>query len=391
MAVNKNFYITQNSMISQISNGTLSAIDYASFVDSGKVITALENTDIANAYLSVLGNRIAFAIDMYRSYEGKYKELVRGNVDYGNTIETIMHTFYETQAPQWGAALPANGQSVDMYKIARPSVNARYYVETNSYDIMRTIERTELKKAFSSPAEMDAFIASVIGFITNSNERAREAGRIGMVAQGIYTAAQATAAKTSNTNATHYDLLGAFLAEVGADAGLTAASTVAECLNNERFVKFAVATIKKVGDRMKTPSKKFSPTGALDTWTPEDKRHLFINSALEGAMDTYIYTNNYRPDRSMLTNYIPVVAWQSEDAPFDIKATVSGQEKDVKNVIGFIADEWAIGEFVTLQEMETTPYNVAGRFWNYYYHGETRYCINPDANMVVFTIDTTSV
>lgn len=386
MAVNTNFYNIQNALMSQISNGTLSAVDYASFVDSGKILTDINNIDMANAYLSALGNRIAFAVDMYRSYVGKYNVLVRGSVNYGNAIETIMHTFYETQAPQWGAGLPTDGNSVEMYKIHRPNVQARYYIETNSYDIVRTVERTELKKAFSSPAEMDGFIASVIGFITNSNERAREAGRIGMIAQGIYTAAQGSAVTSSNTNATHYDLRAAFIAEVGADAGITNESTVAECLNNERFVKFAVATIKKIGDRMEMPSNKFSPTGALNTWTPKDKRHLFINSAVESAMDTYVFTNNYNPERSMLTDYIPVVAWQSEDAPFDIKATVSGQEKTVSGVLAFICDEWALGEYVTLQEMETTPYNVAGRFWNYYYHGETRYCINPDANMVVFTI-----
>lgn len=371
-----------DALVSQASNGTLTAKDFAQFVDAGKKISDLSNADLTNGFLSALMNRIAFSVNTYRSYTGKYKELIRGSIGMGNTIEMIMQHFYSTKDAKFGAQLPANGQSVDQYEINRPVVSATYYTESNVYSITKTIERTELAKAFESYGNMDAFIQDIVGYIINSNEFTREVGRIGLVATAIAKINVKNAAATVTTkNATHYDLRAAYVAETG-DASLAAAS-VAECLNNEKFVKFAVAAIKKVSRRLTSPSNKFSPTGAVTTFTPEGDKHLFIASDLEAAMQTWIVTNNYHPEASILENYIPVSYWQSEDAPFDIK---SEGVDDVNGVIGFICDKYAIGEYTALEEMEMTPYNARGRYWNYYLNCEQRYVINEDANMVVFTV-----
>lgn len=385
--VNNNFYGVINSLISQATAGGLTATSYDTFIDAGKAINA--NINFQNGFLNALMNKLALSIDTYRAYTGKYKELDKGTLGAGNTVEMVMGTFYNTQAAAFGASL-TNGASVDQYVVQKPDFVARYFVDTNTFSIGKTIERTELLKAFESPEAMDTFIRNITGYMLNSVERARELGRVGLVAgaiiDGIWKATDdSSAAVTTNENSIYYKLGTAYATETGN----AAPTTVAEALNDKDFVLYAVASIKKIRDRMTDPTNKFSESGAAITFTPEENSHLFISSALETAMDTYIYNNNYRPDRSMLRDYIPVLYWQSEDNPFSVDGTGNTSTTAVTNdnVIAFVCDDWALRCYNRLQSMETTPYNARGRYWNVFANNEVMYIDNKDANRVVFTID----
>lgn len=381
MAVNNNFYKTINDLVSSATNGEMSVTDYDTFIDSGRAILDINGQDLQNNFITALMNKIGLVLNTFRSYEGKYKELIRGTITNGNTIEMIMTHFYDTQAAAF-VNLQDN-TTVDQYVINKPKTEVRYFVDTNAYSIPVTVQRDQLVKAFESPEAMDYFIASITGSVLNSNEFAREKGRIGIVAKMI---AFDYANGTSNTSkpdapAQVYKLVSMYNVTHGDEIAAEYA------LNSENFVKFAVETIKKVLRKIKSPSAQFNCEG-ITTFTPDYGTHLFVNSALVSAMATHIYTNNYNPEYSVLKDYIDVDYWQNANTPLTVIDTpAEGDAITVNNCIAVICDHYAVGEYLKEQSLDTTPYNARGKYWNNWLNVETRYIHNTFANSVIFVLE----
>lgn len=383
--VNNNFYLTINELVTQASSGEVTGvIDYETFIDAGRTILDIQGTDLQNNFISALMNKIALSINTFRSYNGKYKELVRGTVTSGNTIEMIMNQFYETQAAAF-VSLADNG-TVDQYEIHKPKIEVKYYTETNAYSIPITIQRDQLIKAWENPASMDSFIAGVTGSVLNSNEFAREKGRIGMVAGLItYVYDNGDYATTEDEPAQIYKLVTLFNNRLADSSEVVNADTA---LRSEKFIKFAVETIKKVLRKVESPSTEFNSEGII-TFTPDYSKHLFVNGALTSAMDTHIYTNNYNPEYSILKDYIMVDYWQNAKKPLDVAYNHTGNdvESNVTGVLALVCDYYTIGEYLKEQSMDTTPYNARGKYWNNWLNVETRYITNNYANAVIFVLE----
>lgn len=378
--VNTNFYKTVNSLMSFSSGaGVPEVVDYATFIEAGKTILQLDGESVQNGFINPLMNKIGLSINVVRSYEGSYKELTRGTLQYGDTIEMIMNYFYDTQAAVFNNLV--DGTTVDQYEINKPKADVSYFIDSNSFDITRTIQRVELEKAFSSPAAMDKFIAGITTYVVNSAEEAREVGRIALVGKLIIDLDASNAAANDNAPATKYNLVTMYNNLTGAEL------TSDNCLYNEEFIKYAVAVIKKVMGKTEKASASYNLKG-LKTFTPASGRHLFVNSALTSAMDTYIRTDNYNPEFSVLTDYINVPYWQDEDAPFVVKSKTGDEGETVTSspVVAVFCDEYAIGEYLRTQAMEQSPYNARGRYWNMFLHVEVKYVENTSANAVLFTL-----
>lgn len=377
--VNTNFYSTINELVNRASNGTVDeVVDYASFIDAGRKLTALSGNDLANNFVSELMNKIALSINTARAYTGKYKDLVKGTLDYGNTIEVIMNYFYDSQAAAF-INLPDEA-SIDQYEIHKPKADVTYFVDSNAYTITRTISYKELKKAFTAPAAMDSFIQGIMTYVLNSNELARETGRINLVASLIVDLTGKEAATSADTPAQNYPLVTMYNELAGTQL------TAEDALYNEAFVKYAVQTIKKVMGKTEIPSESYNSAG-IKTFTPAESRHLYISSQLSAAMDTYIRTDNYRPEYSILTNYVDVPFWQNEKTPLVISSKGSGDEEvSTAPVIGALFDFYTLGEWVVHEQMNTSPFNARGEYWNTFLNVEVRYLKNNSATAVVFTL-----
>lgn len=398
MAVNNNFYKTINQLMGYHANGGTNAIvDYSSFIDAGRQITALTGQDLMNNFVSALMNKIGLTINTFRSYDGRYKSLIRGKLEYGDVIEIITNKFYDTQAA--GFVNLTNGTSLDQWEVHKPDVDVNYYVKPNAYTIPITIQRDQLDKAWSNPAAMDNFIQGTIGYVVNSSEFARESGRIGLVANAIVDIlhvdnqeGQPNSGKGElNTPAISYNLW-----KIGRYHGiLQPEDTLDKALVKPEFVRLAVQCILNASALMSTVNSKMNLAG-IRTFTPEDSKHMFIHSALASAMRSWLYIS---PDgipvsAPKLTGYIEVPNWQNEEYPFDVvKGTMDtpeGSDKTTaKGVLAFLCDEYALGEYVRSESMDGTPYNARMKTFNYWYNVETKLVENTNANMAVFFYEIT--
>lgn len=382
MAVNNNFYTTINGLVEQATKGsTTPIVDYDSFIEVGKSITDIQNTDLQNNFITALMNRISMVINTARNYEGSYKELTRGSLDYGNTIELIIQQFYDAQAAAFVDLV--DGTSVDQYKIYKPKANVDYYVDTVAYKIPITIQYDQLKKAFTGPGAMDSFIADITMYVMNSNELKREAGRIALVAKLIVDTTSADAATSTDTPARHYKLLSLYNTITGANL------TTANALYNAEFIKFAISTINKVTEKTKKVSESYNKKG-IKTFTRAQDRHLFVNSALVSAKGTYVFPDAFNNSEEIsLRDYINVPYWQNEKSPLTVTyedPENSGQSLTTEPVLAVLCDKFAIGEYVRKQDMRTTPFNADGEYWNNFLNVELKYLVCESANSVVFTL-----
>lgn len=391
MSINNNFYEVINSLVSQGAGGELVVTDHKSFIDYGKQLDGIKGAEIANNFLSALANRIAQVVELYRGYNGDFTDLYRGNIEYGQTIEQIMFQWYDSTAAGWTQL--NDGETFGAYTISKPQIAVNYYEKENSYDIEKTIQLEMLKKAFTSEAEMSSFMSGIFGMFTNSNELIREEARLGMIAGAImkaYTITGSTKAESSDALGGMYNLRACYANDTG-DTTLNNA-TIEVMLNNEKFIKYTMATIKKVKKKMTKPSTKFSPSKKIKTFTPENAQQTYLAAGLKTAIDSYIINTAHYPEGADVLNLDAksVAYWQSAASPYDIITNNPSVSANIpitlKGVVGIVFDDWACGEYTSVQTMDISPYDAKHRCWQYIYHGLCRYVVNQDANFVVFYI-----
>lgn len=391
MSINNNFYAVINSLVSQGAGSELVVTDHKSFIDYGKQLDRVNGTEIANNFLSALANRIAQVVELYRGYKGDFTDLYRGNIEYGQTIEQIMFQWYDSTAAGWTQL--NDGETFGAYTISKPQIAVNYYEKENSYDIEKTIQFEMLKKAFTSEAEMSSFMSGIFGMFTNSNELIREEARLGMIAGAImeaYTIVGSTKETSSDALGGTYDLRACYANDTG-DTTLNNAA-IEVMLNNEKFIKYTMATIKKVKKKMTKPSTKFSPSRKIKTFTPENAQQTYLAAGLKTAIDSYIINTAHYPEGADVLNLDAksVAYWQSADSPYDIitynPAVPANIPITLSGVVGIVFDDWACGEYTSVQTMDISPYDAKHRCWQYIYHGLCRYVVNHDANFVVFYI-----
>lgn len=391
MSINNNFYEVINSLVSQGAGSELVVTDHKSFIDYGKKLDGINGTEIANNFLSALANRIAQVVELYRGYNGDFTDLYRGNIEYGQTIDQIMFQWYDSTAAGWTQL--NDGETFGTYTIAKPQIAVNYYEKENSYDIEKTIQLEMLKKAFTSEAEMSSFMSGIFGMFTNSNELIREEARLGMIAGAImkaYTIVGSTKETSSDALGGMYNLRECYANDTG-DTTLNQAS-IEVMLNNEKFIKYTMATIKKVKKKMTKPSTKFSPSRKIKTFTPENAQQTYLAAGLKTAIDSYIINTAHYPEGADVLNLDAksVAYWQSASSPYDIitynPAVAANISITLNGVVGIVFDDWACGEYTSVQTMDISPYDAKHRCWQYIYHGLCRYVVNQDANFVVFYI-----
>ena len=391
MSINNNFYEVINSLVSQGAGSELVVTDHKSFIDYGKQLDKINGTEIANNFLSALANRIAQVVELYRGYNGDFTDLYRGNIEYGQTIEQIMFQWYDSTAAGWTQL--NDGETFGAYTISKPQIAVNYYEKENSYDIEKTIQFEMLKKAFTSEAEMSSFMSGIFGMFTNSNELIREEARLGMIAGAImkqYTGTGSIKATSSDALGGLYNLRECYATDTG-DTTLNNAA-IEVMLNNEKFIKYTMATIKKVKKKMTKPSTKFSSSRKIKTFTPENAQQTYLAAGLKTAIDSYIINTAHYPEGADVLNLDAksVAYWQSAASPYDITTNNPSVSANISitlhGVVGIVFDDWACGEYTSVQTMDISPYDAKHRCWQYIYHGLCRYVVNQDANFVVFYI-----
>ena len=427
--INNNAWIAINELVSRAAGVDDAAIvDDKSLIDFGRKLSDMNADDFKNNFAQEIANKVRLSINVARKYEPKLKSLIRGSMPANGIIEIIQNTFFSTRAADFTNLI--DGQSIDMYKVAKGGQTADYFTDEVSYKLFVTIQDVELEGAFMSGEAMQSFLTGKITYLVNSYNLAREQGRRALLASEIKSLSTATAAGSADALAQRYKLCELYNKIYGYTSNDEGYVTKDDALYNANFVKFAVMMINKVHKKLSTPSMKFND-GSIKTFTPDANKKMITLDALNDAIVAFKTTIS--PDATVLPEHESIEYWQQEGNPYvayfmkdnNKYVIVNTDAERVKTngtysyviatgktwigtgnsftevtnfddgtaqvatapTIAVLFDDIAMGEYVTHEATRTSPFNVAGEYYNVFINFQGKLIRLKSANQVIFTLE----
>lgn len=427
--INNNAWIAINELVSRAAGIPDAAIvDDKSLIDFGRKLSDTNADTFKNNFANEIANKVRLSINVARKYDAKLESLIRGSMPVNGVLEIIQNTFFDTRVADFVNLV--DGQSVDMYKVNKGKQTADYFVDEIAFKLFVTIQDVELEGAFMSGEAMQSFLTGKITYLINSYHLAREQGRRAMLASEIKDLSAATAATTADGLAQRYKLCELYNTVYGYKAADSGYVTKANALYDANFVKFAIMMINKVYKKISTPSMSFND-GSIKTFTPDGNKKLVCLGALSDSIVAYKTT--FSPDATVLPAHETIEFWQQEKDPYVAyfmkpndkyyivntdaeRNTTNGSYSyviasgktylrgasnwtEVTNfddgnaqtatapTIAVLFDDIAMGEYVTHEATRSTPFNVAGEYYNVYMNYQGKLIRLKSANQIIFTLE----
>ena len=427
--INNNAWIAINELVSRAAGVEDAAIvDDKSLIDFGRKLSDTNADTFKNNFANEIANKVRLSINVARKYDAKLESLIRGQMPANGVLEIIQNTFFDTRVADFVNLV--DGQSVDMYKVNKGKQTADYFVDEIAFKLFVTIQDVELEGAFMSGDAMQSFLTGKITYLVNSYNLAREQGRRAMLASEIKDLSAATAATTADGLAQRYKLCELYNTVYGYQSSDAGYVTKANALYDANFVKFAIMMINKVYKKISTPSMSFND-GSIKTFTPDGNKKLVCLGALSDSIVAYKTT--FSPDATVLPDHETIEFWQQEKDPYVAyfmkpndkyfivntdaeRNTTNGSYSyviasgktylrgasnwtEVTNfddgnaqtatapTIAVLFDDIAMGEYVTHEATRSTPFNVAGEYYNVYMNYQGKLIRLKSANQIIFTLE----
>ena len=368
----------------------LAVQDISGYISVGQK-TLKQGYDPLSIGVSQLVEKTIFA---YRPYKGALSVLDRDAVEWGAITRKV--SAIQQAVENEGAYSLTDGQhSPNMFSVRKPLLYQTNFYGFDVWSDHVSVTRQQLKNAVSNPSDMGRLIDLVLGTKANEMELARETFRRATLSNFI------GAIKATN-NAKQIRHL---LTEYNAATGLELTSTtVKQPANYAGFVRWAYAEIAKVSDKMTSYNSAFhlNPTeGTILRHTPKEAQRLYIYSGALHEVDANVLADAF--NMSKISDQLPPVTasvdfFQSFNTPdaVNVKPAYIGADgavvaspsaQSVTNIFALLADRDALGVNFYDQSVDVSPYEAAGKYYNYWYHDAHRYYNDMTENAVLFLMD----
>lgn len=361
-----------NTVNSQaFGHSAMAVTDTSSLISLGN--TVLSSSTNTEAFLNTLAQRIGKTILRFRDYRNKLGDMVLNDFEYGAILQKIKVHMPEAESDESYDLI--DGNTVDHYVIAKPSVDQKLFVTRTPYQFHITIQRVHLKEAFMSPEAMGAFIGIVFGEVRNAIE-------ISLENLGRVTLATAIAEYSGTREI-------ALVTDFNTEYNPTPALTAAEALHNEEFLRYAIMRMTNMIDMIQDASELYND-GSMVTFTPREDVRIKVLSEFQRRIESnvlYAAFNDKFVD--IPEGYKTLNFWQAEQTPYDINITRPSDQTAtaVNNVVAILYDRDAMGVYKIDEEIATSPVNAAGLYYNQYWHEKQLRFIDLSENGVCFTLN----
>lgn len=383
-----------NSVTSEIiGDSAVINEDLSNVVDIGKAI--FDNTSYDN-FVRSLVDHIGKVIFVDRVYTGNTLAIKRDAWEYGSVLEKIM------------AGLPAATESetyeledqvsYDPNVFTKPEVAAKFFDQRITFEIPLSIADKQVKSAFSSASQLNAFVSMLWGMVDKSMAVKLEGLASRLVNNMIATTINASFPAVADNDYSGMTSVKAinFLYEYNTDYGLTGGSALTKdnCLLSADFLKYASLRIEKTLSRMTRMSTLFN-IGGEPRFTPKEKQHLILLSDFKAASDCMLQSGVFHDQYTALPNATEVPYWQGSGTGYALSAISNvhveipsgGSTKEINAgyVLGCAFDEDAL-MLSCLEERTTSNYNAKAEFTNYWRKVECGLIQDNNENFVVFYV-----
>ena len=383
--------IVNGMTVELLGEGAVQTEDLSNVVDMGKAI--FDNTSY-DKFVKTLIDHIGRVMFVNRTYTGSSLALRRDSWEYGAVMEKIT----ETELPEavenetWELT---DGASYDPNIFNKPKVAAKFYNKRTTFEVDRSIADMQARSAFSSPEQLNAFVSMLFGGIDKSINLKVEAlsERVinNMIAQTLAAEFPSVADNdySGKTGVKAVNLLYTY------NQQFSKSLTVAACLYDEDFLKWAAMMIRRYVVRMSKMSSLFN-IGGLPRFTPSDMQHVILHGDFSTAADMYLQADTFHNELVSMPDFIEVPYFQGSGTGYDftstskISATIelpAGTTKTIttSGILGVIFDHDACGICCDERRVDTN-YNPKANFTNYFYKQFANYYGDANENFVVFYV-----
>lgn len=358
----------------------LDTLDLNKVVETGAEV--LDNDKLIDNYVKNLVDHIGKVVFVNRPYTGSTPSVLMESWEYGAIMEKIQYEGLPEAEDNDSWDL-IDGKSYDPNVFYKPNVSAKFYSEKRTFDIPMSFAQRQVKSAFSSAGQLQAFFAMIETAISNGMTV-----KMDSLVQSTIANAIATIYSNRLTNPVQfYDLVAAYVSATGDNT-----VTDENALVKPEFTRWASMHVKRVLARMKKLSTLFN-TGGKYRHTPSDRLHLIMHSDFIASAEAYLYSDTYHNEFVKLPKAEEVAFWQGSGTGFGwddtskiiVKPSGMDDVVTVKNVVGIAFDRDALG-VSNLDRRVTTNWNPRAEFTNNWYKFDAGYFNDFNENIVVFTL-----
>lgn len=289
----------------------------------------------ADAFLSTLIDRVARVAIRTLDYTSSFPGLLRNEYEFGNGIEKINVQPFIAKKSEAVNVGDASWQNTT-WDIDKPQISVYFFKDSATWEIDCTMPDTLYRSAFTSAAEMERFISAIYDMISTTMsmqlDQVARAAVVGMMAEKV------------DAGYTVVDLLTAY------NSGHTPTLTAAEAMESPAFLKYAGKIMRDYISYLQEPSTLYNSAGLVRA-TSRDNMHVFINTQMISAYNTYLEADTFHKELISLPYFNEIKFWQGTgtstpnlDDCTDIKVnTKNGDAVEMPYVVACFADREAIG------------------------------------------------
>lgn len=308
---------------------------------------------LANQFISALINRIALVRIRNANYNNMYKDLKKGYLEYGETVEEV---FVQITKAREFSVEKAEARE---FKRSMPDVRTAFHVMNYRVQYPITIQDRDLRMAFLSVDGVQDLIARIV--------------------DAVYVASE-------------YDeyLLFKYLLIKAISHGKVMPVGI-----DPTDIKNFGKAFRGYSNQLTFMSTKYNEEGVTTT-TPKSDQFIFMDSMFNAEYDVDVLAGAFNMDKADYIGKLKLIDdWTTFDnerfdvirAGSDMIEEVTAEElalmADVKAVL--IDEEW-FQIYDNLNEM-TEKFVASGMYWNYFYNVWKTVSSSPFSNAIVFVAD----
>lgn len=367
--------------------------DLSNLVELGE---QFENVAGLDNYVRSLNDHIGKLIVVDRVYSGRAPSVFMDGWEFGSILEKISADLPQAEENEsWELT---GGEVYEQDTFYKPTVTASFWNKRTTFEVPVSITERQVKSAFSSVTQLNAFISMIYTAIANAMTLRMDALIMrtinNMTGETIFTEygdsdTGAMEALDGKSGVRAVNLLYLYNNRPGAVAA--DAITAEQALTDPEFIRFASLHMKNYVDYMGVMSTRFNVNGK-ERFTPSDRLHWVALSAFINAADVYLQSDTFHDDYTRLPNAETVPFWQGSGEDFGLASTgainiktASGREVKASGVLAVMFDTFALG-VTNMDRRVTTHYNAKAEFWNEFHKFDAGYFNDLAENFVVFFV-----
>ena len=309
----------------------------------------------SNYFISALINRIALVRVRSANFNNMYKELKKGYLEFGETVEEVFVNI--AKARDFSVE---KGEARE-FKRTIPDVRSAFHAMNWRVQYPITIEDMELRQAFLSINGVQDLIAKIVDAVYNANE---------------------------------YDeyLLFKYLMIKAISHGKMYPVSIGDGTD----IHDAAVQYRGMSNNLEFMNSKYNSAGVRTT-TRKDDQYIFMDAFYNAKYDVNVLASAFNMDKATFMGHLKLIdSWDTFDNErFDIiRANSDGIEEVTADELALMADvkavlidkEW-FQIYDNLDKM-TEQYCASGMYWNYFYNVWKTISSSPFSNAIVFVTNT---